>query len=183
MKNQKAFYLTFIIMNVIGISIFIILFVNNRGLSDSLKTIHKDNEMLSSGMDSIRLLAKESDIELATVLNENTKYKKLKANYFPVFARNFLDNVFDSKTFFIENSEQFLMRSSIEGDNFVMSESEYSSIQNFKNKKSRVSNNIIYLYETIYEYDPKGSDQGIQLYFSKNSSGEWKLIKIMYEGC
>lgn len=183
MKNQKAFYITFIILNLIGISIFIILFINNRGFSDSLKTIRKDNEMLSSGIDSIRLLAKESDIELTTVFNENAKYKKLKANYFPAFAKVFLDNVFDSKTFFIENSEHSLMRSSIEGDNLVLSESEYSSIQSFKNKKSRVSNNIIYLYETIYEYDPKGSDQGIQLYFRKNSNGEWKLSKIVYEGC
>ena len=90
-------------MNVIGISIFIILFINNRGLSDSLKTIRKNNEMLSSGIDSIRLLAKESDIELTTVFNENSKYKKLKANDFPAFAKNCLENVFDSKTFFVEN--------------------------------------------------------------------------------
>lgn len=183
MKNQNTFYLTFIIMNVIGISIFIILFINNRGLSDSLKTIHQNNEILKIGMDSIRLSAKESDVELATVLNENTQYKKLKANYFPVFAKNFLDNVFDSKAFFIENSDFYITSSVMDDNNSVLAENEYSSILNYKNKKSRISNNIIYLYETIYEYDPKGSEQGIQLYFKKNSNGEWKLSMIMYEGC
>ena len=183
MKTQKSFYIIFLILNVIGISIFILLFVNNNTLSNSLKNVHKNNELLKIGIDSLQLAMNESSNEVNAALNENIKLKKAKSNYFPEFAKNYLENVFDSQSFFRENSESYITSSLLGEDSFVSSITEYSSILSYKNKKSRISNNIIYLYDIIYEYEEKGSEQGIQLYFKKNSMGEWKLSKIMYEGC
>ncbi|MBK9334126.1 MAG: hypothetical protein IPM96_17390 [Ignavibacteria bacterium] len=183
MKTQKSFYITFLILNVIGISIFILLFVNNNTLSNSLKTVHKNNELMRSGIDSLQLAMNETSNEVNSALNENIKLKKAKSNYFPEFAKNYLNNVFDSQSFLIENSESKIVSTSIEGDSFVSPDKEYSSILSYKNKKSRITGNVIYLFETIYEYDEGGSDQGMQLHFKKNASGDWKLFKIIYEGC
>ena len=67
--------------------------------------------------------------------------------------------------------------------NYVLPGNEYSSLLYYKNKKYRVSKNIIYLYDINYEYDDKGYELGMQLHFKKNTDGNWKLFKILYEGC
>lgn len=49
--------------------------------------------------------------------------------------------------------------------------------------KYSINNNMIYVYGIITEYDPKGTKQGMKLYFRKDTNNDWKLFKIEYEGC
>ncbi len=183
MKPSKSFFITFIVLNITGISIFVLVLLNNRSLSDSLKTFQTDNASVKSRIDSIQSSVKETDKEIKLALDENLRYKKIKANSFPEFAKNYLNNIFNSNTFFIDNSESLIMTSSMDDINYVLPGNEYSSILYYKNKKYRVSKNIIYLYDINYEYDDKGSELGMQLHFKKNTDGNWKLFKILYEGC
>ncbi len=183
MKSEKTFFGLFVLLNLVGIGVIIILFLNYRSLSRTQETILSESDNLRERLDSISRSNSLIETDLNKEKSENENLKRIKANTFQEFAKDFLTNAFGSKSYFLEHSEGQVISSGIDGDDYIQATQTYESILSLKNFRSKVRKNEIYLYEVIYEYDPKGSEQGVTLHFRKDSDNQWKLWKMSYDGC
>lgn len=121
-------------------------------------------------------------------ISANKDSVTIKELTFNDFAKTFMNEAFDSPTLLSKYSEDKITTTSIEGTNTTTPQKEFKDIKRFRKlyPKYLIKKAQIYIYGTIYEYDPKGTKEGMTLFFKEYSQAEksskiWKLYKIAYE--
>ncbi len=142
--------------------------------------------------EALNLLSKvnsESEFyEDATI--KTSEIKKTLNITFRDFAKTFIEKAFSSPEMLSNYSEETILTSSILGNFNSTAFKEFKALIDNRKfyKKHKIKDSQIYMYCIITDYDPKGSEQGMQLHFksyidSQTGTKTWKLFKIIYEGC
>lgn len=181
MKTKK-FTIIFISLNVLlqlTVLYFLIsYFTFTREITEQENMMVKINSSLDS------LLGVKSDLLTLTEKNneEIDRLRKIKENSFPEFAKRFIASL-NSSAAYLENTEQNIVVSNIEGDKLYLNYIACNNLEYYKNKKVRIGKNQIYFYDLIYEFSDKGSEQGVTFFFRKDGAGNFKLYKMSIDGC
>jgi hypothetical protein len=151
------------------------------------------NQTINSGKDTF-VNKTETDKKVQSNSKDSINNKKdsinIKERTFQDFAKIFMSEAFSSPEKLSEFSENTIFTSSILGNFKSTPLKEFKELTYNRKfyKKHRIKKNLIYIYSIITDYDPKGSELGMNLYFREYNQPEtgiktWKLYKIVYEGC
>ncbi len=183
MKNRNTFTVLFVIINIIGMAVFISVALSSWSSSKKLNSIVAENAVIEKEVEVTKSKIDDLERQINETLSENNRLKTMRMNKFSYFAPGFISNMFASQSYFVQNCESMITSSSIEGNTLVSPANEYHSLTYYKGKGSRISGDMIYLYTDNDITDSPGDVIGVKLYFRKNQSGNWKLYKLVYEGC
>ncbi len=183
MKNLKKSTVLFIILNIIGMAAFISIAYSSWNSAEKLNSIIVESSLLGTEIEASKAKITELENKINEALTEGNKLKTMRMNKFSYFAPDFLRNMFASQSYFVQHCESKIISSSIEGDVPASPENEHQSLMYYKGKGSKISGDMIYLYTDNDISDSPGDVIGVKLYFRKDQSGNWKLFKILYEGC
>jgi len=107
----------------------------------------------------------------------------IKEKSFKEFANEFVEDAFQNEMNFQNYSEDSFIVSSSDEDSRrsvkANAKKEYLKFKQYRQEynKHSVGKDMIYFYEILEDMKI-----GMKFYFRKNSSGEWKLFKVYFDG-